>query len=126
MSKRAMVVLIAMWLWCVAAAGETITVPLERWQRGNGTVRIPHPCDWDENLDTVSVFAFYGASDTDLVKVPVEPTSKSRSGKHVRISFAPTLTTYKDLPLHHLEASMATTGAICKEDFKFKQGNFVR
>ena len=126
MSERWLYILIAMWLWCASAAGETLSISLELFERDNGTVLLAHPCNWDQDLDKVSATAFYGATDTELIKMPIEPTSKKRSGRHIHFTFASTVSMYNGLPLHHIDVDMSTTGETCKQDFGFKQGNFVR
>ena len=126
MANRAFYILVAMWLWCVAAAGETIHITPDMLAQQDGSVIVSPPCNWDNNLVSVTVTGVYSSSTSDVVKTPIEPTSKSRIGSQVRLAFPPTTSVHETMPLHHLEVEMATTDAVCKQDFGFKQGNFVR
>lgn len=126
MANRAFYILIAMWLWCAAAAGETIHITPDMLAQEDGSVTVSPPCNWDKNLESVTVTGVYSSSASDVVKTPVEPTSKAISGSQVRLAFPPTTPAHETMPLHHLEVEMATTSSVCKQDFNFKQGNFVR
>jgi len=127
--------LIAMWLWCVAAAGETLPVTTQMVDAGSGAVLLRTPCNWDKDVARVGVFAVYAkpGSYTDVrgysimeresrERVPITPVSVEKvDDVKLRIAFPPNLQRRKgdDKYLYHLEVDVNTTGEPCKQGFGF-------
>lgn len=127
--KISMYTLIAMWLWCVAAAGETIplvTTP-ELLKENAQTATLATPCNWDKNLDTVQVMGFYGTSGSGTQQeVLLEPVAKAMIGAYLQVVLKENVYMYEQKPLHHVNVLINTTEKTCPGGFGFSPGNFVK
>lgn len=136
MKQTSTYVLIAMWLWCVSAAGETIPITTQSLQANNYHAEITMPCNWDKDLDKIAVTGVYANPgeytevqnysilDRDSVVIqPITPVSLSMAGNNVHFAFPPEIPmTHDGKYLYHLNVDIGTTKSKCKEGFGFGFG----
>ena len=131
--KFSMLTLIAMWLWCTAAAGEILPVAVQALEQNSHGVTLTPPCNWDKNLDNVAVNAVYAhpGRHTDvrsysvmdrgsIVNVPIRPMDIKVEGNQLTVAFDPNLPKIHDGRfLYHLNVEVGTRNQKCKEGFGF-------
>lgn len=134
MKKPSLYILIAMWLWCSAAMGETLAITTQMVDEGNGMVMLTPPCNWDKNLQNVRISAVYAKPgnytsirDFSILDreskelAPITPTTLEVVGTKLRIVLPEHIEEEKgEKYLYHLEADVQTTGHPCKSGFGFK------
>lgn len=125
-------ILIAMWLWSTAAAGDTLPVTKEMIMQDSYRVVLRTPCNWDKDLDKISVNAVYGdpGEYTDvrsfsiidrnsMVSVPIMGEVMA-DGNNLYLFFRDGVPMMHDRKyLYHLNVDIGTTKTRCKQDFGF-------
>lgn len=136
MKQTSLYVLIAMWLWCVSAAGETLPISVQSLQENNYQASVTVPCNWNKDISTVTVTGIYAnpGEYTDvrsysimdrasISKVPIIPTSIRDGGNQIFFAFDPGMPmTDEGKYLYHLNVEVPTTNTRCKEGFGFGFG----
>jgi hypothetical protein len=133
--RNPLYVLIAMWLWCAAAAGETLPVTKEMIAASN-PVMLTLPCNWDKDVSSIKVVGVYAYPSVYMdVKgytildrgsresVPITPLSIGVEQEKLRIEFPADIPQAIGTPtkyLYHYEVDVKTTKARCKQGFGFK------
>lgn len=139
-SRDAFWILIAMWLWCSAAAGETLPVTTQTLEQNNYQAILTPPCNWDKDVGKVTATAVYAdpgeytevrdfsiLDRESVVNVPITPTSTTVMGDKLYMSFDPTLPKMHDGKyLYHVNVNIETTKTQCKEGFGFGFGTRPR
>jgi len=126
--KFSIYTVIALWLWCAAAAGEEIplVVTPEILQQNAHTATLQTPCNWDKDLGNVKVMGFYGTPESDMMQAAIEPTAKTTVGAFLQVTINPSDYTHEQRPLHHANVVINTTGKQCEGGFGFNPGNFTK
>ena len=130
-------ILIAMWLWSTAAAGDTLPIPTQALKQNGYQYTLAMPCNWDKTMGEVKVNAVYASPSTyedvrsytifnrdSIVHVPLTPISMSMveaNPNQLHIIFNSDMpdTLPPDKYLYHLEVEFETTNTRCKQGFGF-------
>lgn len=123
--RNPLYVLIALWLWCAAAAGETISVTPQMLERGNHRVTLSTPCNWDKDVSKVKIQAVYENPEGHPLRTEVVPTQLKRQGLNLFFVVAPETGMRDGMPLHHMDVEIGTTEQKCRQGFGFSPGNFT-
>ena len=125
--KISMYTLIALWLWCVAAAGDVVSVTESMLRQDGNKAVAQAPCNWDKDMSLVSVTGYYGETEAGLAEAVIEPVGKQQQGSTIQITIDPSHYVHAESPLHHIDIEMGINEEIkCKEGFGFTPKNFVK
>lgn len=136
MRQTSIYTLIAMWLWCVAAAGDTLPITTQSLQENSNHAVLTMPCNWDRNIDKIAVTGIYAnpGEYTDVrnysildrdsaVAETITPLSVSAEGDKLHLAFSPDLPMmHEGKYLYHLNVDFGTTQKRCKQGFGFGFG----
>lgn len=134
MNHKALYILIAMWLWCVAAAGESLPITTQSLMDSGYENTLNMPCNWDQSMSEVKLYGVYADPGTsnevrtysildksDAMRVPITPVSMAKVGtSQIHMALDPGLPqTHQGKYLYHLELDFKATNKRCKSGFGF-------
>ena len=93
-------------------------------QQGSLSTVMLLPCNWNKQVDDVTLFGYYGENSDQLVQTVIQPEKMSRyeDTMNLQLTLPGDVMDLAGLPLHHIDIDYKTTNKRCSAGFGFGFG----